>query len=75
MSRSTVENQDATWLYLRAPTAKPLRVADPRSLPRGQIKTLPAAPPTGEAFGFILYLCREVHDSRRIAAAKAVAGL
>src|SRR5882724_1681356 len=41
VSRSTVENQDASWLYLRALTAKPLRVADPRSLPRGQIKTLP----------------------------------
>jgi len=45
VSRSTVENQDATWLYLRAPIATPLRVADPRSLPRGQIKTLPFAGP------------------------------
>jgi hypothetical protein len=41
VSRSTVANQEVTWLYLRAPIAKPLRVADPRSLPRGQIKTLP----------------------------------
>ena len=44
MSRSMVENQDATWLYLRALIAKPLRVADPRSSPRGQIKTLPRIP-------------------------------
>src|SRR5882724_1397644 len=36
-SRSTAENQGATWLYLRARTAKPLRVADPRSLPRLEV--------------------------------------
>jgi hypothetical protein len=41
VSRSTVENQDATWLYLRAPTASPLRVADPRPVPHDQIKILP----------------------------------
>ena len=40
MSRSTVENQDVIGPFSRSPTAKPLRVADPRSLPRGQIKTL-----------------------------------
>jgi hypothetical protein len=41
VSRSTVENQYATGLYLRAPPAKSLRVADPRSVARGQIKTPP----------------------------------
>lgn len=41
MSRSMVENQNATWLYLTALAAKPLGVADPHSLPRGQTEPLP----------------------------------
>jgi len=44
VSRSTVKNQDAIWLYLRVPTAKLLRVADPRSLPCVEIETLHVSP-------------------------------
>jgi hypothetical protein len=45
VSRSTVENQDVTGPFFRFATAKPLRVKDPRSLPRGQIKILPFPAP------------------------------
>jgi len=41
VSRSTVENQNAIGPSLRSPIANPLRVADPRSVPLDQIKTLP----------------------------------
>jgi hypothetical protein len=41
VSRSTVENQNITGPFLRSLIADPLRVAAPRSVPLGQIKTLP----------------------------------
>jgi hypothetical protein len=39
VSRSTVENQNVPGPFSHSPIANPLRVADPRSAPRGQIKT------------------------------------
>jgi hypothetical protein len=48
LSRSAVENQDVTGPFLRFPIANPLRVADPRSVPLGQIKARPDFVPLGK---------------------------
>ena len=70
MSRSTVENWKADGLYLRGPTVKPLRVADPRSVPRGQIKTLPP----GERFFNNISLRVLFVESQLLACTRCAAG-